>query len=183
MDTYGAHVNQAPLDQNDFEAQIVDYWGFEEIKRFTLPDGIQYIEHKVLTEGDKARYQKNTSRDMSISRNTGEAKIKTDPGADRQALLMVAVTGWKMYRGRDPQTGAPAEVPFNKTGKNPALEQWLNGANPRIVEDLERDIRKANPWLMGDMTVEDIDREIESLQEMRVVAEEREAGNASSGSK
>ena len=170
--------------QEDLDRQLVDYWGFEERKRFFLPDNIQYIEYKIMTEGDKARYQRATNRDLTISRNTGDAKLKADPAADRQELLKVTVTGWKMYR-KGPE--GFAEVPFSigTPGKqdNSMFGQWLNGANPRIVEDLEREIRKANPWLLGDMSPEDIRREIANLEEMLKVAEEREAGKTNSDDK
>jgi hypothetical protein len=59
------------------------------------------------------------------------------------------------------------------------LKEWLENANPRLVEDLEKEIRKANPWLLAEMSVADIEREIENLEEMKKVAQEREAGEAS----
>jgi hypothetical protein len=180
-----------PPTEEQLDRQIQDYWGFEERRQFMLPDGVQYIEYKILTEGDKARYQKATNRELAISRNSGDAKLKTDPAEDRQALLRIAVVGWKMYRGRD-SNGRPAEVPFGisqvradgkmHTGRGDAnFDLWLSMANPRIVEDLERDIRKANPWLLGDMEPEDIEKEIANLEEMLVVARERKEGKTSSG--
>ncbi len=170
----------AESEQDILERQLQDFWGFDEVKRFMLPDGIQYIEHRVLSEGDRAKYQKATSRDIAMSRTTGEAKFKADPAEDRHALIKTAVCGWKMYK-RD-ASGKFVEINYIdkvRSGKTP-FEEWLLSANPRLVEDLERDIRKANPWLLGDMSVEDIDREMENLADMRKLAEEREAGKLSS---
>jgi hypothetical protein len=154
------------------EKQYDDYWGFEERHQFMMPDGIQYIEYKVMTEGDRQKYQKLTNRDITMSRQTGDAKMKVDPAEDRNALLHVAVTGWNMYRGGSPVT-------FSNDNKNATFQQWVKAANPRLVEDLEKAVRMANPWLLGDMKSEDIEKEIANLQDMLKLAQEREAGNAS----
>jgi hypothetical protein len=48
---------------------------------------------------------------------------------------------------------------------------------------IEKDVRKHNPWLLQEMSVEDIDKEIASLEEMREVKLKEEAGNDSSSNK
>ena len=155
------------------EKQFDDYWGFSESHKFMLPDGEQYIEYKTMTEGDRQKYQKLTNRDITMMRQTGEARMKVDPAEDRNALLHVAVTGWNIRRNGKPET-------FSNDNKNGTFQQWLKVANPKIVEDLEREIRISNPWLLGDMKPEDIRNEISNLEDMLKVAEEREAGNVSS---
>lgn len=166
-------VTEAPTP---VEKQFDDYWGFSESHKFMLPDGEQYIEYKTMTEGDRQQYQKLTNRDITMTRQTGEARMKVDPAEDRNALLHVAVTGWNLRRNGKPET-------FSNDNRNGTFQQWLKVANPKIVEDLERDIRISNPWLLGDMKPDDIRTEIENLEEMLKVAIEREAGNASSSTR
>lgn len=155
-----AVVEQAP----------VDYFGFQSSEKFYLPDGKQYIEFQIMNEGAKARFQKLTSRDLVINRNQ-DARVKVDPASERHALIRESVTGWNMYRAGSPVRFGDRE-----------LKDFLELANPKIIEDLEKAIRKANPWLLQDMEPEDIKREIENLEEMLKVAEERKRGEASSSS-
>jgi hypothetical protein len=153
-----------------------DYYGFAKAERFTFPDGKQYIDFQIMNEGAKARFQKDTNRDVTVMRQTGDAKMKMDPAAERHALLEASITGWNLMR-REGDTWVP--VPYSAT----ELKNWLRVANPKIVEEIELQIRKANPWMQADMSVEDIDKEIDRLKEMREIAEKREAGNASSSAK
>lgn len=145
-----------------------DYWSFSETKRFMLPDGKQWIDFQVMNEGQKSDYQRRTNRDIKINRKSGDATLRNDIAEERHALIVSSVVGWNMRKGND-------WVGFDKR----ILETWLGVANPRVVEDLEMEIRKANPWLQGEMTLEDIDKEIERLQELRIETEKREAGKGS----
>ena len=146
----------------------VDYFGFSNTTRFTLPDGVSWFEIKSMNEGEKARFQQKTQKDLVLERQSGNARMKLDQASERHELIRTCVVDWNLSRN-----GVP--VPFNGTH----LNDFLKLADPTIVEKLEVAVRKANPWLLAEMSVEDIDREIENLQEMRKVAEEREAGNAS----
>lgn len=150
----------APVSQGN-------YWGFQQLERFTFPDGITFIEFKVMNEGDKVAFQKRTSRDLVLNR-AGDARMKMDAGGERHELIRTCATGWNLVRGDNEL------VPFSTR----VLDQWLDVADPRLVEKLELAIRKANPWLLGEMSSEDIKKEIENLEEMLKVAEEREAGEA-----
>lgn len=161
----------------DIEPQFTDYFGFKATEKFYLPDGKTYIEFDVMNEGAKARFQKLTSRDLRVQRTTGDALLKMDPGAERHALISESVTGWNLMR-RNPKDETRWEhAPFDKSN----LNRFLDNADPRIIEDLEKAIRKANPWLMDEMSVEDIDRELDNLRELRQTAVEREAGKSASG--
>ena len=158
--------------QGGFEQSTpVDYFGFQATEKFYLPDGQQYIEFQIMNEGAKAKFQKLTTKDLVVQRG-GDARMKMDPAQERHELIRQSVIDWTLTRGGQP-------VRFNPTN----LKDFLELANPKLIEDLEKAIRKANPWLLGEMKVEDIDREIENLQEMRKVAEEREAGEAFSASR
>lgn len=149
----------------------VDYFGFQSTEKFYLPDGVQYIEFEIMNEGKKAKFQKLTTKDLVVQRG-GDARMKMDPAQERHELIRQSVTGWNMYRGGN-------SVPFSER----TLKDFLELANPKLIEDLEKSIRKANPWLMGEMKSEDIRREIENLEEMLKTAEEREAGEASSANR
>jgi hypothetical protein len=152
-----------------------DYWGFDDRRTFMLPDGQQFIVYKVMNEGDRSKYQQATNRDVTLMRQTGNAQMRIDPATDRHALITTCVVDWKMYRLLN---GRMEPVPFSKSSSGSTLNQWLNVANPSLVDELEKEIRKANPFLMGEQTVEEIDKEIANLQELREAAVKKEQGEA-----
>lgn len=161
LDSPPSSVGQEPATQ-------ADYFGFSDIKRFVFPDGLSYMEFAVMNEGMKAEFQKRTNKDLIMERQSGNARMKIDPGGDRWALIKQSVTGWNLRR-------QGVDYPFTDNH----MKEWLENANPKLVEDLEKEIRKANPWLLAEMTSEDIQREIDNLTEMLEVAKEREAGEDS----
>lgn len=134
----------------------VDYFDFEEVNRTWLPDGVQWVEHRSLNEGERRKYLNKTNRELKVQRATGDAVMRMAPGDERKALLESAIVGWNLYRKGEP-------VAFNKA----ILQQWLETGPPKIIDLVEKDIRKANSWLQADMSVEDLDREIAALQELR----------------
>jgi hypothetical protein len=142
-----------------------DYFGFAETHRVQLPDGKSYIEHATLNEGARRKYLNATNRDVRIERGKGDAHINMAPGDERRSLLETAITGWNLVRDGKP-------VPFDKGN----LQKFLDTANPKIIDIIEKDVRLKNPWLLNEMTVEDIDREIEALQEMRATVERESEG-------
>jgi hypothetical protein len=141
-----------------------DYWGFDEKKKHYLPDGKQYFEIQVMNEGQRTAYQKMVNSDLTVSR-TGDAKIKVDPAQERQSLIKASVVGAHIvYKGSLRQFDSML------------MENWLDKAPVRLVDDLEAAIRKANPWLSGELTVAQIEEQIQTLQEQLVEAKKREAG-------
>ncbi len=154
------------------EIEYIDTYSFGESKTFVVQahprtgEALQYIVYDVMNEGQKAKYQKSTNRDIRVNRKTDEAMFSADVAADRQALIRAAVSGWKLFRVFTQGGGRKSveEVRFTL----PELDRWMLSTNPKIVEDLEEAIRKANPWLItDDATVEDIDKQIAELTEMR----------------
>lgn len=145
-----------------------EYFGFDETHKFFFPDGITFIEHKTLNHGDRKKYLNKVNRDVVLQRATGDARISMKPGDEKDELVKSAIVNWNLIRNGQP-------LPFSMNN----FEQWLSKANPKLVDELERDIRRHNPWLMADMSVEDIDREIEALQEMRENKLKEEAGKDS----
>lgn len=150
----------------------IDYFAFQKEDKHYLPDGQTYVLISAMNEGEKTKFQKRTQRDIVLERRSGDARMKMDAASDRHELIRTCVKGWNLVRQGQ-------LVPFTER----TLKDFLELADPKIVEGIEVAIRKVNPWLLGDMSAEDIRKEIENLEEMLVVAEEREAGEASSGSK
>jgi hypothetical protein len=153
----------------------VDYFGFDVTERFMLPDGVQYVELKKLTEGDRRNYLAATNKDVRISRATGDASMKMVTGEERAALLEQAIVGWNLQRTGS--SGNLEPVTFSKGSKGSTLNQFLDKADPSLLDKIELKVRQMNPWLMDNMSVEDIDKQIDELQRLREIAVEREAGN------
>jgi hypothetical protein len=163
----------SPMEQSMLQAGVAvdepvyeDYFGFDDNRTWYFPDGKQYITYKVMNEGQKSNFQKKTNKDISIKRTTGDASISTDPAAERHALLNESVTGWHVVK-RNQKTGQFEPVPFSIGSPGSEFNKWLLSANPRLVEALELEVRRANPWLQGDMSIEDVDQEIERLTDLR----------------
>jgi len=172
-------MTEAPIQPDAGAEQIVaDYWGTDEFFRYHFPDGLehtdpkhQYIECKVMNEGEKSKFQKLTNTDLTVNRDN-TAKVKVDPVAERHTLIKVSVVGWNMFKGGEPVGYSPQLV-----------DKWLTVAPPKIVEELERKIRLSNPWMQAEMTLEGIDEELERLYELRKQVAERNAGEAGSANK
>lgn len=159
---------ETPPEVGGSEAEPIDYFGFSERHKHYLPDGKQYVEFEAMNEGARKRFQQKTNRDLVLERQSGNARMKVDPATERHILITESVKDWHIMR-------KGAMVPFAKRN----LEDFLELAPPSIIDGIEKAIRKANPWLLGEMSVADIDKEIENLQEMREVAAKREAGESS----
>lgn len=154
--------------RSPYESAQADYFGFEETRTFTLPDGVSFIEHRVLNEGQRRKYLNAVNREVKVQRVTGDALMKMQPGEEKKVLLEMAICGWNLQR-----TGNP--IAFTK----PNLADFLDKASPRIIDLIEKEVRKANPWLMSEMSLEDIDKEIQTLQEMREQKVQEEEGKVS----
>jgi len=149
-----------------------DYFAFEVDHTIPLPDGKSYIIHRELNEGQRKKYLNQTNRDVVVSRVTQDMKVRMAPGDERHALLKAAITGWSLMRAGQP-------VPFHTR----TLDEFLEKAPPRIVDLIEKEVRKANPWLLAEMSVEDIDKELANLAEMREAKVKEEAGKLDSASR
>jgi hypothetical protein len=173
----GSQVAQVEVETQEYG----DYFGFDEKYQYYMPDGKQWIEFKALTEGDLGRYQKLLKRDITVEKDTGNARIKIDQVEERHALLMVAVTNWFMLR-RNQRSGAFEPQTFSTGTAGSTFAQWLERANPAIIADLAEQVRKQNPYLLGtgNETIEAIDKQIEQLVEQRKTLVERQQGEGAS---
>lgn len=156
--------------------EFEDYYSFSDRVKWYFPDGVHYIEFEPMTEGARRKYQTRTASVLTMNRASGDSKIGLNVARDREALLEVSVKDWYMHR-RDGM-GNWVEVRFDD--KNYGFKAWTLIANPKFIESLERAIRKANPWMASEMSVEDIDTEIERLQELREEVRQAEMGKSDS---
>lgn len=157
-------ADQGPVQQ--------DYFGFSRAAKYWFPDKITYFDLKAMNEGDKKEFQKLTTSDMVLERRTGDARMKADLAVARHEKIKKSVVGWNLKRG-------DTMVPFRET----AMRDFLTLADPTLIEDIEKEINKLNPWMLGEMTSDDIQKEIDNLTEMKEVALERERGEESSSDK
>jgi hypothetical protein len=153
---------------------FVDYFGFAESRNVYLPDGNQYVTIETLNEGARRNYLNKVNRDVRVERASGDAKIRLAAGDDRHALLEQAIVGWNLRR-RNERTGDVEPVPF----KESELKKFLQNANPKVIDIIEKEVRKDNTWLVGDVTIEDIEKQIAELQELLETKRKEEEGKES----
>lgn len=162
------------------EPNFPNYWGVSTTEKFYFPDKRMWIEFKRMNEGDKKKYQQKTNRDVTIQRG-GDTKIGIDPATDRHLLIEMSVINWQMWMPKDLQNPG---LGFEQVGFSTFnLRKFLEVGDPKVIQDLETEIRMANPWMQADMTVEEIDKEIARLNEVRAQREEADRAKASSGLK
>lgn len=173
MSQQPVNYNPEPQDQEPIDLSMgsgpepaesfEDYFsGFGRSEKYILPDGVQYIEFQLMNEGQKAKYQRETRSAINIDRKTDQASVMPDPSRERHALIEYSVCDWLLY-SKSKQTGDKVSVMFNKAN----LKAFLANANPAIIEGLEEAIRKANPWMIDDISAEELDKQIEELTELR----------------
>lgn len=148
----------------------VDYFGFDETHKCFLPDGVSWVEHRTLNEGARRKYLNSVNRDVKFQKATGDAIMRIASGDEKANLLKSAIVGWNLKKGG-------AALPFNAR----TLDEVLDKFPPHIIDIIHKDVQTHNPWLVGDVTLEDIDREIAELQELRQKKVDEEAGKAASG--
>lgn len=168
--------NEAPVIAQD-DSQFENYWGVEETFKYYLPDGKQFFEIKPMNEGAKTRFQKLTNKGIKMDQRTNEATIKMDAADERHTLILESVVSW--YLMQPDGQGGWSEFPCsgNESIRRRALEnEILVKFNPKAVQDLEFFIRTKNPWMQADMDVEEIDKEIERLQELKQQKKDIDAG-------
>lgn len=159
--------------QSTTEPTYEDYFGFSEDHKVMLPDGKQFVIHSSMNEGARRKYLNSQNRDVTVERVTGNAKMKVQQGEERAALLLATITDWSlMSKAKD-----GSFVPMAFTPKN--LSDFLAKASPKVIDLIEKDVRKHNPWLMAAATSEDIRAQIKELEEMYDAKVKEEAGNAS----
>lgn len=164
------------------DSAYVDYFGVDTEEKFVMPDGVSYLVLKKLDEGTRRKFLNDTNKDITIDRQTQAMKMKMGVGDDRFYLLRRAIIGWNLHRANS--QGQMVPVPFNAGGDSKSsfegsnLAQFLNMADPTLIDRIEIKVRQMNPWLMQDLTAEQIDEQIAQLEEMKKVLKERDEGKA-----
>lgn len=140
-----------------------DYFAFDVTDRVDLPDGVSYIDIKVLNEGSRRKYLNSVNREVKLQKATGDAVMQLATGDERKAILESSIVGWNLMRAGQPVSFTPAMV-----------REFLDRSNPKVIDLIEKRVREINPWLTAEVTIEDIDKQIEELTELRAtkVAEE-----------
>lgn len=146
-----------------------NYFGFEETHKVFFPDGVTYIMHKTLNEGGRRKYLDAVNRDIRLQKTTGDAIMKMQAGSEKHVLLKAAICGWNLLGPKG------SELPF--TPQN--VDKILNEFDPSLIDRIEKDVRKKNVWLMADLSVEDIQKQIDELQEMLETKKKEEEGKDS----
>lgn len=150
-----------------------NYFGFTQTHKVMFPDGVTWVQHATLNEGGRRAYLDAVNREVRLQKTSGDAIMKMATGTERKVLLEAAIVGWNML-GPD---GKP--MTFSKDSGGSTLSQFLTVADPSIIDIIEKDVRKKNVWLMADLSVEDIDKQIAELYEMREIKVKEDAGNVS----
>lgn len=152
----------------------VDFFGCDERRTVFLPgSSSQYVVVKEFTEGDRKKYLDRTNKDVRFSKG-GDASMKASPGSDRHELLRIAIVDFHLLKAGTPVTQATHPR---------ALDEFLDKTSPRVIDHIVKEVHKLNPWLLAEMTVEDIEKEIADLEEMLEVRKKEEAKNDSSTSR
>lgn len=151
-----------------------DYWSTtNELKHYLkgqedIPESDrQYVVFKPMNEGARARFQKLTNKGVVVDRMTNDIRMGMDPAGDRHSLLEVSITDWLLFRGDE-------QVPF----RSHELTKFINQADPDIVDDIERAIRKANPWMESEISSDEIKEQIDELEKRYIEAKKREEEKA-----
>lgn len=157
-----------------------DFFGFAAEERWYFPgqDSVpeeerQYFIVAKMNEGKKAEFQSKTTNDVRIQRTTGDARFRMDPSTERHTLITLSVTGARV-KLRNKSTN---ELEWHNGDHRQLLKRWLDNGNPDHVQKLEQFIRNLNPWMTTEMDVEEIDKEIERLEELKKERKEAETGN------
>lgn len=150
-----------------------NYFGFSQTHKVMFPDGVSWVEHATLNEGGRRAYLDAVNREVRLQKTSGDAIMKMATGSERKVLLEAAIVGWNLL-GPDSKP-----LTFSKGSPGSTLSQFLDQADPSIIDIIEKDIRKKNVWLMADLSVEDIDKQISELYEMREIKVKEEEGNVS----
>lgn len=165
------HQNMIDAGESIEDLKIIDTWSYNLSEEWVFPDGIQKIYFKRMNEGEKAEFQKRTNKDIRVQRSTGDAKLSVDPASERHILIMLSVTDWKLYKKvRQGNREVMAETKFDQK----ALKEWMEGTNPKYVQELEKAIRESNEWMAVEASVDALEKERENLDERIKAAKEQE---------
>lgn len=141
------------------EAVYADYFGFEETEIIKLPDGRSTVTIQALNEGGRRRYLNKVNREVVIAKGTGDAKMQMANGDERRILLEEAIIGWDLQTRN--RVGDMVAVPFSRA----KLAEFLEKGNPTVIDVIDKAVRKQNAWLLAEVTLEDLQKQRDELDE------------------
>lgn len=174
-DLEATHQNMVDAGVPVETRQIIDYWSFGGTEKWYLPgqEAInpadrQYILFKRMVEADKVEFQTKTNRDIRVQNTTKDIKLNMNPALERKVLIDLSVTGWYLFKKN--HKGELVEINYDPKQR----ADFFRIADPKLVQELEIAIRKANPWMKAEQGPEEIRAEIAALTEQLAEAEARE---------
>lgn len=150
------------------EPAPVDYFDFDDTETVPLPDGVQWFEIKSLNEGERKRYLNQTNSNVGVSRATGDMNIRTKPGDDKHLLLSMAIVNFHIVKQGQ-------QVKWSEQNLRDVLDKFP----PTIIDIVEKAVRMKNPWLLGDVALEDMIKERDNLNDLIEKKQQEEAGKGS----
>ena len=118
------------------------YFGVKKTQKMYLDDTKeQWIEYKMLTEGERIKYQDEVSGKVSFDQLTQKAEIESKVGSDRQKLIQIAVCGFNIFMP-DPENveGKKVENAFSRE----KWEELYSQMNAASAEKLYQEIIEFN---------------------------------------
>lgn len=155
------------------EQRQQSYYGAQDEHQWYFPDNISFITFIELNEGGRQKYVDAAQSDARLQRGSGDMLIKMQASKAKMTLFNEAIVGWNVIRPDG------SKIPFSKNSEGSELWKYIRAMPPRLVDALEEAIREKNPWLLQDMDLEDIDKEIENLQKMREQKVAQDQGKSS----
>lgn len=111
------------------------YFSTKTVNRYTLDDGVSFIEHKKLDEGRFQAYQDITSK-IKLDRTGEHTEVDMKIGEQRRFLLETLVTGWNLVD----EDEKPLQFTTSRLFELP----------PHIITGLVNDIYEKNEILAAD---------------------------------
>lgn len=165
-------------DLNEVNGVVDFFGGRTDTAKWYFPGQetpVQYIEFRKMNEGQRKKYQRKTSRDIKVNRKTQESAIGMDIAGDREALIQEVVCGWYIIDGKTGQS-VPFDAKLDHDGRitrGGTFMQWMDRADPRLIDKLELAIRDENPWMQDEMDPDSIQEEIDRLVKLKDEVEKR----------
>ena len=132
----------------------------------TLSDGQTTVTVKRLNEGERRDFMKSTQKPLKVSQADQTVEMMPDMVGTRHALIKAALTDWNFEVG-----GAP--LPFNPGN----VRRLLDEGDPAVIDEIEEAARETNPWLLDDVSLDDLLDQREKLDEMIDAKRAAEEGN------
>src|SRR5690606_12174048 len=71
--------------QPDSTPVQADYFAFDKTEKVMLPDGVSWVEVKVLNEGARRKYLNEVNKEVRLQRATGDAVMRLASGDERKS--------------------------------------------------------------------------------------------------